>query len=286
VRDIQLFFGLDASVQTGFSVRGPETPRAPSHGAGILKTAAEYREIKKTMFLDPSGFHGKEYLDWLRATREEGNTIHWFTVEGFFWYARELFGIEAHLYSFYDEPELLGEMCRDYTVWLKRTFEYIGNTFSFDFMSFAEDMSYNHGPMLGKETFDQFLSPYYREVVPTLKKLDIPVFLDSDGDITQAVDWYAELGVEGMFPLERQAGVDVALYIEKQPEMCFLGHFDKMCMKFGEEAMRREFERILPSCRKGRVIPGVDHQTPPDVSIENYRTFVRLFKEYAPQVSR
>ena len=87
-----------------------------------------------------------------------------------------------------------------------------------------------------------------------------------------------------MLPLERQAGVDVSLYIEKQPQMTFLGHFDKMCMKFGEEAMRREFERILPSCIKGKVIIGVDHQTPPDVSLENYKVYVRLLKEYANKV--
>jgi hypothetical protein len=152
VREIQRYFGLDACAQTCFSARGPETPKAPSHGAGILKNAAEYREIKKTLFQDPSSFYDKEYLDWLKATRDEGNTVHWFTVEGFFWYPRELLGIEAHLYSFYDAPELLGELCQDYAAWLKQVFEYIGNVFQFDFMSFAEDMSYNHGPMLGKRS--------------------------------------------------------------------------------------------------------------------------------------
>ena len=68
--------------------------------------------------------------------------------------------------------------------------------------------------------------------------------------------------------------------------MTFFGHFDKMCMKFGEEAMRKEFERLLPSCIAGKVIPAVDHQTPPDVSIENYRTYVRLLKEYANKVKK
>jgi hypothetical protein len=222
----------------------------------------------------------------MRSARDEGNTVHWFTAEGFFWYPRELLGIEAHLYSFYDQGELLMEMCQDYAQWLKKTFEYIGNTFQFDFMSFAEDMSYNHGPMLSKETFDTFLAPFYREVIPILKRMDTPVFIDSDGDITLAVDWYAGVGAEGMFPLERQAGVDAALYIDKQPGMAFLGHFDKMCMKHGEEAMRREFERLLPSCRRGRLIPSVDHQTPPEVSLDNYRIFVRLLKEYAARVSR
>ena len=30
------------------------------------------------------------------------------------------------------------------------------------FMTIAEDMSYNHGPMLSKELFDEFLAPYYK----------------------------------------------------------------------------------------------------------------------------
>lgn len=283
-RDIQLYFGLDACVQTHFRVRTADTPKAAFHGAGIISTAADYGSIKKTLFYDPSKFYDKEYFRLLEAARAEGNTIHWFTVEGFFWYPRELFGIEPHLYSFYDEPELLKEMCYDYVLWLKRTFEYIGNTFKFDFMSFAEDMSYNHGPMVGKDIFDEFLAPFYRELIPVLKRMDVPVFIDSDGDITKAVDWYAETGADGMFPLERQAGVNAGLYIEKQPQMTFLGHFDKMCMKFGEEAMRKEFERIIPLCVKGKLIPSVDHQTPPDVSLENYRIYVNLLKEYALRV--
>ena len=100
-----------------------------------------------------------------------------------------------------------------------------------------------------------------------------------------AVDWYASVGADGMFPLERQAGVDVSLYLDKQPDMAFLGHFDKMCMKFGEEAMRNEFERILPSMRRGKFIPSVDHQTPPDVPLDYYKIYVKLLKEYAAKVT-
>jgi uroporphyrinogen-III decarboxylase len=63
-----------------------------------------------------------------------------------------------------------------------------------------------------------------------------------------------------------------------------LGGFDKMVMKNGEAAMRAEFERLLPVMRAGGYIPSVDHQTPPDVSIENYRTYIRLLKEYCAKI--
>lgn len=286
ILNIQRFFGLDGCIQTYFHVRTWDTPHPVSHGAGIIKNEKDYEAVKKTMFYEPHLFCSKEHTEWLTKTREEGDTIHFFTVEGFFWYPRELFGIEEHLYSFYDNSDLLHRMCYDYLQWLKKVMEFVGNTFKFDFMSFAEDMSYNNGPMISKDLFDEYLCKYYKVIIPEIKKLDIPVFIDSDGDITKAVDWYAEAGADGIFPLERQAGIDVSIYIDKQPQMTYLGHFDKMCMKFGEKAMRQEFERLLPSCKRGKVIPSVDHQTPPDVSMENYRAYCRLLKEYAAKIQR
>ncbi len=278
VFEIQDYFGLDKCIQTYFTWRGAETPVEKTHGGGIIRTEEDYEKLLPGLYpapqLDPA------YVDWLKKTRSRGDTLHFFTVEGFFWQPRALFGIEPHLFSFYDEPDLYKRICEDNARWMKRVFEYALNIFPFDFMSFAEDMSYNNGPMLSEDTFDEFILPYYKEVTPLLKG-KVPMFVDSDGDITMAVDWYARADIDGMFPLERQAGVDVSLYIRKQPQLTYLGHFDKMCMKFGEEAMEREFERLLPSARKGKVIFSCDHQTPPDVSIENYRIYVRLLKKYA-----
>ena len=286
-RKVQLELGLDANFQTYFPARTPGVcPVATTHGAGLAKNEAEYEKLKPYMFADPERYISKEHLQWLKETREAGDTVHWFTIEGFFWHPREIFGIEDHLYSFYDEPELYHRMCEDYVEWIKRVVEFIGNTFRFDYMSIAEDMSYNNGPMISKDSFDEFLAPYYKKIIPLIQSLDIPVMIDSDGDITKAVDWYAEVGANGMFPLERQAGVDVSLYLKKQPNMFFLGHFDKMCMKFGEEAMRQEFERLYPSMLSGRFIPSVDHQTPPDVSLENYRIYTKLFKEYIERAAK
>lgn len=282
---LQDYFGLDKCLQTCISVRTGATPTPQSHGAGIMETEEDYEsKIKPTLYPPVENVISKERYDWIKATHERGDTIHFFTVEGFFWFPRTLFGIENHLYSFYDYPELYKRMCEEYSDWLIEVFNYVFPRFRFDFMSFAEDMSYNGGPMLSKEMFDEFLAPFYNKVIPVIHSYGIPAFIDSDGDITKAVDWYASVGADGMFPLERQAGVDVSVYIDKQPDMAFLGHFDKMCMKFGEEAMRAEFERLLPSMTRGKFIASVDHQTPPDVSIDNYRIYVKLLKEYAAKI--
>lgn len=283
--DIQEFFGLDRCLQLWVSYRTKETPKPPAHGQGIVEDEADWERVKDTLFPPVETVITEAKLESFRAARDKGDAVSFLTVNGFFWYPREIFGIENHLYSFYDYPELYTEMCELYSDWLVELFRYAFSRFRFDFMSFAEDMSYNQGPMLSKTLFDEFLAPFYKKVIPVIHEYGVPVFIDSDGDITAAVDWYAEVGADGMFPLERKAGVDVSLYLDKQPKMAFLGHFDKMCMKDGAEAMREEFERILPSMMRGKVIVSVDHQTPPDVSIENYREYVKLLYEYCQRAT-
>ena len=148
------------------------------------------------------------------------------------------------------------------------------------FMTLAEDMSYNHGPMISKATFELFVEPYYRQLVPRLLERGVMPFVDTDGDVTLLVPWLAELGVDGVLPLERQAGVDGMRLRERYPRLRMVGHFDKMTMNRGEAAMRAEFERLLPLMKKGGFIPSVDHQTPPGVSLEEYRVYLRLLREY------
>ena len=282
---LQEYFGLDKCIQTHIKPTTEKTPEPPAFGAGIMEDEDGYAAIRPTLFPRYEDVFTDERLAYLKQTHDRGDTLHFFTVEGFFWYPRTLFGIENHLYSFYDYPELYKTMCADYTDWLLGLFDYVFSRFRFDFMSFEEDMSYNNGPMLSKEMFDEFLAPFYRKVIPVMHAYGVPVFIDSDGDITKAVDWYASVGADGMFPLERKAGVDVSLYIDKQPQMAFLGHFDKMCMKNGKDAMRAEFERILPSMLHGKVIPSVDHQTPPDVPLDYYKDYVSLLEEYAAKAA-
>ena len=148
-------------------------------------------------------------------------------------------------------------------------------------MTFAEDLSYNNGPMLSKAHFDEFMLPYYQRIVPCLKEKGVRVIVDSDGDITEPAAWFDRAGIEGILPLERQAGVDMNVLRKLYPKQLYIGAFDKMVMHHGEAVIRTEFERLLPAARQGGFMISVDHQTPPAVSLNDYRLFLRLFNEYA-----
>lgn len=279
-------FGLDRLYQLSPAAIGRGCPQPPEYGVGIIQTETDYERILPWLYPQKSIESLERRLLELRPAHDRGEAAIWFSLEGFFWFPRELFGIENHLYAFYDEPELMHRINADQAAFCVRAVEAICRILRPEFMTFAEDMSYNHGPMLSKELFDQFMAPYYREVIPLLKEKGVKVLIDTDGFVEPLIPWFEECGIEGVLPLERQAGVDVNRIRAGHPEWIMLGGFDKLTMRFGEEAMRAEFERILPAMQSGRYVPGVDHQTPPDVSIPNYRCYVRLLKEYAERAAR
>ncbi|MBI4027726.1 MAG: hypothetical protein HY360_22260 [Verrucomicrobia bacterium] len=279
--DICRHFGLEVYKQDWIS---PKAPPAPVHGAPVVRTMDEYQKIRGALYSPPV-----VDKDRWRAWAEEqhrGEVVLWFTLMGFFWFPRGLMGIEPHLYAFYDQPELMHAMNTDLVAWNLRIIEEICSVCTPDFMTFAEDMSYNNGPMLSQAQFNEFLKPYYRQIVPLLKERGILSIIDSDGDITRAGPWFEEAGLDGILPIERQAGADIARLRAAHPRMRFIGHFDKMTMNQGEAAMRAEFERLMPTAVTGGFLISCDHQTPPGVSYQDYQLYLRLFREYAEESGR
>ena len=277
-QDLCDYFELDPLLQIWVRPRGPNCPEPASHGAPVITSESDYDAIRQYLYPDPAV--DPAALDAVARAQENGAAF-WFTLEGFFWHPRMLFGIEEHLYAFYDQPGLMRRMNEDNAEFMYRVVDVFCKHLSPQFMTFAEDMSYNHGPMISKDMFDEHIAPLYRPVVEYIRSRGVVVMVDSDGFINDPVDWYLATGCQGFLPLEKQAGVDVAKLREKHPDIRLLGAFDKMCMSKGEEAMRMEFERLLPVMKQGGYIPGVDHQTPPEVSLENYRIYLKLLREYS-----
>jgi len=277
--EISRHFDLDPYFQAWFSPRAETYPNSAGHGKGTVADAGDYDALKKYLF--PPFDDAIERLKPWAEKQERGEAVVWITLEGFFWFPRTLFGIENHFYAFYDHPDLMQRMNQDLADYHAALLEKLAAIVSPVFMTFAEDMSYNNGPMLSKALFDEFLAPYYRQVVPLLRDNGCLVLVDSDGDVTEMIPWLQDAGIQGILPLERQAGVDAAAIREAFPDFRMIGHFDKMTLARGEDAVRAEFERLLPVLRTGGFIPSVDHQTPPNVSLDQYRTYLKLLEEYS-----
>jgi len=285
--DLYDHFGLDVYYQDWIAPQRPGCPSPSHHGAPLIASMDDYETLLPYLF--PSVEELKDTWErWeMWSKRQRGNeAVLWITLEGFFWFPRKLLGIEPHLYAFYDNPELMHRINTDLAKWHLQIIRKICSIAPPDFMTFAEDLSYNKGPMISEEMFEEFLTPYYHQVIPELKEHGVIPLVDSDGDVTKPAPWFEAAGIEGILPLERQAGVDINILRENHPKMKFIGHFDKMTMNRGEKAIRAEFERLLPTARKGGFLISVDHQTPPGISYQDYQLYLSLFREYAKKISK
>jgi len=278
VFDISRYFGLDPYQQFWFSTTDPTIEATQHHVEGIVANMDDYRRVRPQLF--PSHDVAIAGMGEWAERQRRGEAVVWCTLEGFFWFPRTLMGFDKLMLAFYDQPELLHAINRDLLAYNLSLLDKILEMCVPTFMTIAEDMSYNHGPMISKRTFDEFVAPYYRQLVPRLLERGVMPIVDTDGDVTLLVPWLAELGVEGVLPLERQAGVDGMRLRELYPRLRMIGHFDKMTMNRGAAAMRAEFDRLVPLMKSGGFIPSVDHQTPPGVSLEEYRVYLGLLEEY------
>jgi len=277
VFDLAQHFGLDPYQQYWFSTTDPTIEATQHHVEGIVANMDDYLRVRPQLFpRHDAAIAGM--IAWAERQRR-GEAVVWCTIEGFFWFPRTVMGFEKLMFAFVDQPELMHQINSDLLEFNLGLLDQILKVCVPTFMTVAEDMSYNHGPMISKQTFEEFIAPYYRRLLPRLREREIMPFIDTDGDITLLVPWFQELGVDGFLPLERQAGVDGMQLRRRYPRLRMIGHFDKMTMNRGEAAMRAEFERLAPLMRTGGFIPSVDHQTPPGVSLKEYGVYLRLLKE-------
>ncbi|MBQ4354288.1 MAG: hypothetical protein IJC71_05280 [Clostridia bacterium] len=285
-KSLEQYLGLDSHAQFWLPHMAGNCPGPAYHGGPIMENEEDYENLLPYLYpADAADGHLRQMRS-IKARQEAGELPVWISLDGAFWFPRKLFGIENHFYSFYDYPELYHRILDDLAEYQLKLLDRVYEILTPDFMTFGEDMSYNNGPMLSEECFNTFLAPYYRKIIPVLQAHGTKVIVDTDGDVSKMIPWMRKVGIEGVLPLERQAGVDVNALREAYPDFLFIGAFDKMTMRQSTEAMRGEFERLLPAMKSGGFIPSVDHQTPPDCPLERYHDYVDLLHEYAARAVR
>jgi hypothetical protein len=216
-----------------------------------------------------------EYARQVAAWVRNGERLHDAGIVGGYMYLRALFGPEDIMYVFYDDPRLVHDIMahwRDLMVTaLRRAQDKVGPFFQ---LFLAEDICYNHGPLISPEMMREFLLPYYRELYQSLaanQSRPLHFQVDTDGYMDPVIALYRDIGVNTLSPFEVAAGCDVLRSARQYPEMVLSGGIDKRVLAGGKEAIDRELERIIPFfVARGGYIPTCDHGVPDNVSFENY----------------
>jgi len=201
-------------------------------------------------------------------------------VAGGYMYLRSLMGPEHLLYMFYDQPELVHDCMKTWFDLADFVTAKHQAQVTIDELFLAEDICYNHGPLISPDMMREFLFPYYKQLIKNVRARQIDkarhlyLQIDTDGLADPVIDVYKEIGMDVMSPFEVASGCDVVRAGREHPDLVISGGIDKRVLSGTKKDIDRHLEYIIPAMRaRGGYCPTCDHGVPPEVSLENYRHY-------------
>jgi uroporphyrinogen decarboxylase len=151
----------------------------------------------------------------------------------------------------------------------------------FDYALIWEDNCYNHGMLHSPAVFHKFMAPHYRTLTEFFRRHGVDMIsVDSDGNVTELIPLLLEVGVTAIHPFEVGAGMDVVAIGREYPELQIWGGLDKRALARGPDTIDAELKRVLPAMKaRGGYAAALDHNVPSNVSLANFRYYVRRLGE-------
>ena len=201
--------------------------------------------------------------------------------DGLFSYIREIMGVERALYLLYDDPGLAHDIMEYRTEFMMRLMERALREAKPDWVIFWEDMAYRTASLISPAMFREFMLPRYKRLAEFIMSFGVEIiFVDTDGHVEELIPLFLEAGIRGLYPMEVNAGMDVARLRKKfGRELLMYGGIDKRALAAGPDAIDAELARCIPVALEGGYVPTVDHSLPPDISYANFQYYWRHKKE-------
>ena len=153
-----------------------------------------------------------------------------------------------------------------------------------DLIWIADDLGMVDGPFLSPDAFRSVIFPYFREIVDAYKKRGVKVLLHSDGQIMSLMDDLVDMGLDGVHPIERKAGMSLQeMKVKYGDKLTLIGNVDatEVLPHGKEEDVRRQvLECLRIAAPGGGYILASDHSIHEGVLPENAFTMFRLARKY------
>ncbi len=246
-----------------------------------IESPKDFTELKKRLVTDINSRYPK---GWESRIDEWNNRKHVLVMskncgtKGFFWRAREWMGTEGVCYAWYDMPKLMHEMMEfiaDFTIEISKP---ILKEITPDYVFINEDMAMKNGPLLSPGQYKEFIFPHMRRLVDFFKSQGVPyVAVDTDGNSEPLISMLLETGVDAIWPMERAAEDQDPMELRKKfgKDLRLWGGVDKRELAKGIKDIENHLASLVPIVEDGGFIPTVDHLVPPDVSLENFKYYMK-----------
>ena len=146
----------------------------------------------------------------------------------------------------------------------------------------VDDMCNARTPMFSPALFEDIFLPIYEQIISELKKAGARwVCFHCDGNVEPLLDLLIQAGVDGINPVEPNAGMHVAKLIEKYwGRLFFIGGICNIKVLPGgdKDQIQGHVQNIIDAGRNGGLVVGM-HSVGTDISLESYETYRRIVVE-------
>lgn len=258
-----------------------KAPDAPMHVLDYtIKTHDDWKKYKDTLNEDlAEGFDVK-----LREYRAKGRFVT-LTPYDHYWWSYCVLGVENLCIKMATDPDMIHDMYQTYTAWsMKMLAKVTKHDVPFDALMFFADMAYKSGPLFSPAYYEEFLDPYYRCFRKWCNDHHVYMLLHSDGNMTKLIPYLIKTGFDVLNPCECRAGMDLHdLKPRWGKELTFWGNINADIIAKGDKKQIEQEVRVKLAAGKpgGGYLFGIDHSTPPTVSVEVNKFMFACARKYA-----
>ena len=184
-------------------------------------------------------------------------------------------GMENLLYDFVDQPEFVHALftaIADYNIAQVRE----ALKFDIDAVYFGDDWGQQHGLIMGKPYWDEYIKPQLRRMYGAVSQSGKFLMIHSCGDVDELFDDLIGLGLNCFNPFQPEVMDTTALLLKYRGRLAFHGGLStqRTLPNSTEAEVRRECRRLLEQGREGGYIFAPSHAVEGDVPLANILAFI------------
>jgi uroporphyrinogen decarboxylase len=192
-------------------------------------------------------------------------------------------GLEHLLVDYMDNPQLAHDLAR---MTIEHSKELVSAAIDAgaDAIVLEDDLAFNTNTLMSPAQFDEFISPYQKEIVDLIHEKGAKAIKHTDGNIWPILDRLIANGFDGIHPLQPQAGMDLKkVKAHCSGRICMLGNID--CIDLLPSGTEEEVEEAVKKAiddagAGGGYIISSSNTIHPGCKPENYIAMVHAARKY------
>lgn len=242
---------------------------------GVFAHCEDVREIDNFDWPDPKYINLDTVLRETQYAHEKGLAVFGGMWCPFFHVLADFFGMENYFCKMYTDPEIVHAATERIVDFYERAnhrvFQAVGSQLSAGF--FGNDLGTQLDLMISPDCFDEFILPYAKRIIATIKDAHLPVAMHSCGAIDRIIGRLIDAGVDILHPLQaRASGMDArSLAANYKHDLVFMGGVDTQdLLPFGSaKQVYDEVLRLRDLFGDGFIVSPSHEALLPNVPFEN-----------------